>query len=79
MIVQNISHEGFTDMTFTVPKGDYASALAIVKETAIGLNAKEVLGSESIAKISVVGAGMKSHAGVATKVFEVLSAEKISI
>jgi aspartate kinase len=79
MIVQNISHEGFTDMTFTVPKGDYERALAIVKESAIGLDAKEVVGSESIAKISVVGAGMKSHAGVATKVFEILSAEKINI
>ncbi len=79
MIVQNISHEGFTDMTFTVPKGDYGRALKLVKETAIKLDAKEVTGSESITKISVVGAGMKSHAGVATKVFEVLSSEDINI
>jgi aspartate kinase len=79
MIVQNISHEGFTDMTFTVPKGDYERALKLVKDTATKLDAKEVTGSESIAKISVVGAGMKSHAGVATKVFEVLSSENINI
>ncbi len=79
MIVQNISHEGFTDMTFTVPKGDYARALKLVKESAVGLEAKEVTGSEMIAKISVVGAGMKSHAGVATKVFDVLSSENINI
>ncbi|MBE9531729.1 MAG: aspartate kinase [Proteobacteria bacterium] len=79
MIVQNISHEGFTDMTFTVPKGDYKRALSLVKASAVGLEAKEVAGSESIAKISVVGAGMKSHAGVATKVFEVLSEENINI
>ena len=67
MIVQNISHEGFTDMTFTVPRSDYDRAMKLVKETAVGLEAKEVTGSEMIAKISVVGAGMKSHAGVATK------------
>jgi aspartate kinase len=79
MIVQNISHEGFTDMTFTVPRSDYARAMSLVKESAIGLEAKEVIGSEMIAKISVVGAGMKSHAGVATKVFEVLSSENINI
>ena len=79
MIVQNIGHEGFTDMTFTVPKGDYTRAFTLVKETAVGLNAKEVTGSESIAKISIVGAGMKSHAGVATRVFEVLSSEDINI
>ncbi|MEE8573820.1 MAG: aspartate kinase, partial [Thermodesulfobacteriota bacterium] len=79
MIVQNISHEGHTDMTFTVPKGDYEKALKLVKEIAKDVEAEDVLGDTGIAKISIVGVGMRSHAGVASKVFEIMSREGINI
>lgn len=79
MIVQNISHAGHTDMTFTVAKGDYERALKIVKEVAKTAEAEFVVSDTSIAKISIVGAGMRSHAGVAAKVFDILSTEGINI
>lgn len=79
MIVQNISHKGHTDLTFTVAKADFKKALKLVKETAGEVEAQEVLGDPDIAKISVVGAGMRSHAGVASKMFETLSKEGINI
>lgn len=79
MIVQNISHKGHTDLTFTVAKVDFKKALQIVKETAGEVEAQEVLGDQGIAKISIVGAGMRSHAGVASKMFETLSKEGINI
>ncbi|MEE2673341.1 MAG: aspartate kinase [Myxococcota bacterium] len=78
MIVQNLSSDGSTDMTFTVPVGDYADALKIAQAAADSLGA-EVEGDEDIAKVSVVGVGMKDHAGVATKMFNVLAAEAINI
>ena len=78
MIVQNLSSDGSTDMTFTVPVGDYANALKIGQAAAAALGA-EVEGDENIAKVSVVGVGMKDHAGVATKMFNVLAAEEINI
>jgi aspartate kinase len=79
MIVQNTSSDGNTDMTFTVPVGDYAQALKIAKDVADELGAAAAEGDESIAKVSVVGLGMKDHAGVATKMFNVLAAEGINI
>lgn len=79
MIVQNISHDGFTDMTFTVSRPDYKRALKLVKDVAPDLEAKEVNGDPNIAKVSIVGAGMKSHAGIASKMFEVMSREGINI
>ena len=78
MIVQNLSSDGSTDMTFTVPVGDYAAALEIGQAAAAALGA-EVEGDEDIAKVSVVGVGMKDHAGVATKMFSVLADEAINI
>jgi aspartate kinase len=79
MIIQNASEDGTTDLTFTVPKADHKKALAIVEKIAKTVNAKGVKVDTDIAKISVVGVGMRSHAGVAAKMFQVLAAEGINI
>ncbi len=79
MIIQNVSHEGFTDMTFTVPRGDFKKALKIVEETAVKIGAAGVQSNESIAKVSIIGVGMRSHSGIASKMFETLSAEGVNI
>ncbi len=79
MIVQNISHDGYTDLTFTVSKRDYKKALGLVKEVSKEIEAKEVVGDQNIAKVSIVGAGMRSHAGVASRMFETLAREGINI
>jgi aspartate kinase len=79
MIVQNVSEAGMTDFTFTVTKADFKKALAITQESAREVNAKEVVTDENISKISIVGVGMRSHAGVATKMFETLAREGINI
>jgi len=79
MIIQNISHEGLTDMTFTVPRADFKKALKIVEETAVKIGAAGVESNQTIAKVSVVGVGMRSHSGIASKMFETLSAEGINI
>ncbi|MBI5893380.1 MAG: aspartate kinase [Deltaproteobacteria bacterium] len=79
MIVQNISRDGFTDLTFTVSKADFKKALQLVQKTAKDIKAKDVLSDTNIAKVSIVGAGMRSHAGVASKTFESLSKEGINI
>lgn len=79
MIVQNVSHAGTTDFTFTVTKADLKQALLITNETAKSIEAAEVQSDENIAKISIVGLGMRSHAGVATRMFTVLAANNINI
>ena len=79
MIIQNASEDGTTDVTFTVAKADHKKALAIVEKMVPVLKAKGVLIDTDIAKISVVGVGMRTHAGVAAKMFEVLAAEGINI
>jgi len=79
MIIQNVSHEGFTDLTFTVPRGDFKKALKIVEETAARIGAAGVQTNESIAKVSIIGVGMRSHSGIASKMFETLSAEGVNI
>ena len=79
MIIQNISHEGLTDMTFTVPRSDFKKALKIVEETAAKIGAAGVESNQSITKISIVGVGMRSHSGIASKMFQTLSAEGINI
>jgi aspartate kinase len=79
MIVQNVSEAGSTDFTFTVPQADFKRALAITKETAEAISAKDVLSDENISKVSIVGLGMRSHAGVATKMFQTLAKEGINI
>jgi aspartate kinase len=79
MIIQNVSHEGYTDLTFTVPKADFKKALKIVEETAKDIGASGVSSDEGIAKVSIVGVGMRSHSGVASKMFQTLSQEGINI
>ncbi|HJV36537.1 aspartate kinase [Geomonas sp.] len=79
MIVQNVSEAGSTDFTFTVTKADFKKALAITKEAAAAVSAKEVLSDENVSKISIVGLGMRSHAGVATTMFQTLAKEGINI
>ncbi len=79
MIVQNVSEAGFTDFTFTVAKADFKKALAITKETTKEVNGRDLVTDENISKVSVVGVGMRSHAGVATKMFETLAKEGINI
>ena len=79
MIVQNVAHDNTTDFTFTVNRNDYEKALSVLKETAQTLNAREVSGDTNIAKVSIVGVGMRSHAGVASRMFEALAKERINI
>ncbi len=79
MIVQNVSEAGMTDFTFTVTKADFKKALAITKESAKEVNARDVVTDENITKVSIVGVGMRSHAGVATTMFETLAREGINI
>ena len=79
MIVQNVSVDGFTDISFTVEKNDAAKAEKITKEVANEIGAKNVIRDDKIAKVSVVGLGMRSHAGVAGKVFETLAKYGINI
>jgi aspartate kinase len=79
MIVQNPSEKGLTDMTFTVPKVDFSKAMKIERGVAEQIGATEVIGDENIAKISIVGVGMRNHAGVAQKMFQILAVEGINI
>ncbi len=80
IILQNVSAEdGTANVTFTVHKNDYQKALAILHETAERLGATEVVGDDKIAKVAVVGVGMRSHAGIASKMFGSLAAEGINI
>ncbi|BAN69308.1 aspartate kinase [endosymbiont of unidentified scaly snail isolate Monju] len=79
MIVQNIANDGTTDFTFTVNRGEFAKAKAILEQIASELGAREVIGDDKIVKISLVGVGMRSHAGIASKMFETLSKEGINI
>ncbi|MCX7990758.1 MAG: aspartate kinase [Proteobacteria bacterium] len=79
MIIQNSSIDGTTDLTFTVPKSDLKKALILIEKIAKDLGVKEVLSDDSIAKVSIVGLGMRSHSGVAAKMFEVLGKAGINI
>jgi aspartate kinase len=79
MIVQNVGHANTTDFTFTVHRNDFSKALGIVKATTATIGAREVTGDDKIAKVSIVGVGMRSHVGVARKMFETLSKENINL
>ena len=79
MIIQNASEDGTTDLTFTVPKADHHKALAIVEKSLPEVHAKGVKVDTNIAKISVVGVGMRTHAGVAAIMFQTLAREKVNI
>ncbi|MGZ0716743.1 aspartate kinase [Pseudomonas palleroniana] len=79
MIVQNVSHDNTTDFTFTVHRNEYDAALKILQNTASEIGAREVIGDTKIAKVSIVGVGMRSHAGVASRMFGALAKESINI
>jgi aspartate kinase len=79
MIVQNISRDGFTDISFTVPRGDMARARIVLDEVARAVGAEKTVHDERVAKVSIVGVGMRSHSGVAARMFTALSRESINI
>jgi aspartate kinase len=79
MIVQNISRDGYTDISFTLPRGDHARATSALQGIAKDVGAQGVVADERVAKISIVGVGMRSHSGVAARMFSTLSKESINI
>ena len=79
MIIQNTRASGKTDLTFTVPKSDYKTALEIARRVAGDIEAEDVFGDENIAKVSVTGVGMRSHPGVAARMFACLARENVNI
>jgi aspartate kinase len=79
MIIQNVAQDETTDFSFTVNRGDYVRAMEIVKGTAEKLGSRGVLGDNKICKVSAVGVGMRSHPGIASKMFRVLGQEGINI
>ncbi len=79
MIVQNIGADGTTDFTFTVNRTDYTKTLALMEKIGKDVGAREVTGDDTIVKVSIVGVGMRSHAGVASQMFRTLGAEGINI
>jgi len=79
MIVQNVSSDELTDMTFTVPNSDFKQSIKITKEIAKELGAKKVVSDDKISKVSIVGVGMKTHSGVAQQMFNTFAKEGINI
>jgi aspartate kinase len=79
MIIQNIADDATTDFTFTVHRNDYQRAKTLLDQTCIELGARKVTGDDNIVKISIVGVGMRSHAGIASSMFKALAAEGINI
>jgi len=79
MIVQNVGHDGMTDFSFTVHRNDYQKTLKVLEPTVKHIQARGVLGGDRIAKVSVVGMGMRSHAGIASTMFRTLAEEGINI
>jgi aspartate kinase len=80
VIVQNVSHDGMTDLSFTVSRGDLPKAMRILKEQVQPhIKCREVTGDDRMAKVSIVGMGMRSHAGIAAQMFRTLAEEGINI
>jgi aspartate kinase len=79
MIIQNVAEDATTDFTFTVHRNDFTKAKQVLSTVSQELGAKQVTGDDNIVKISVVGVGMRSHAGIASTVFKVLADERINI
>ena len=79
MIVQNESHDGTTDISFTVPKSDLTVAVEVSQNVATELGAREVHADDDVARVSLIGAGMKTNPGVAATMFETLSAAGVNI
>jgi aspartate kinase len=79
MIVQNVSQDGTTDISFTVPRVDYQRAMDLTRAWVKEIAADKVIGDDRIAKVSIVGVGMRTHSGVAARMFETLAKEQINI
>jgi len=79
MIVQNVGHDGLTDFSFTVNRGDYQNTLRILEPVVKHIQARGIVGGDKIAKVSAVGVGMRSHAGIASTMFRTLAEEGINI
>ena len=79
MIIQNVAQDGTTDLTFTVNRSEYTHASSILEKISTQLKAREVVGDDQLAKISIVGVGMRSHAGIASTMFEAMATEGINI
>jgi aspartate kinase len=79
MIVQNVSIEGHTDMTFTVPRTDFKKSIILTEKVAKELGARDIISDDKITKVSLVGVGMKTHSGVASRMFSTLAKEGINI
>ena len=79
MIVQNVGADGLANFTFTVPRNNYKEAFKSLEESSNKLKAKKVEGNNKIVKISMVGVGMRTHAGIASKMFSVLAENNINI
>jgi aspartate kinase len=79
MIIQNVGHDDTTDFSFTVNRGDFAKAQSILEGVKTTMGAREVTGDNKICKVSAVGVGMRSHPGVASKMFKALADEGINI
>jgi aspartate kinase len=79
MIVQNVAEDGTTNFTFTVNRADFSKARSTLEATNQALGGREVLGDDAIVKVSIVGVGMRSHAGIAAKMFDTLAREGINI
>ena len=79
MIVQNVSADGYTDITFTVPTADFERAKAVIEKARDSIAFQAIEGAGDVTKVSVIGIGMRSHAGVAAKAFEALAGRGINI
>ncbi len=80
MIIQNVGHDGLTDFSFTVPRNDFVKTVDILKsQVQPHIGARDVIGGDRIAKVSIVGVGMRSHVGIASKMFRTLAEEGINI
>ncbi len=79
VIVQNVSEDGTTDITFTVPRGDFGHAMKTLQDVCKQMKARDVKGDNTVAKVSIIGVGMRSHSGVARQMFKALANEGINI
>ena len=79
MIVQNISRDGYTDISFTLARGDRPKAVAVLEEIGRRIGAQGVTYDDRVAKVSIVGVGMRSHSGVAARMFSILAKEGVNI
>jgi aspartate kinase len=79
MIIQNTRAGDLTDMTFTVPRNDFSQALDILKSVADEIGAESITGDDTIAKVSIIGVGMRNHSGVATRMFNTLARHNINV